>query len=220
MAIHSITLAWKLPWKIPWRSLIGYSPWGRRVGHDWVTSLSLSLIGRTDAEAENQVFWSPDANSRLIGKVPDAGKGWGQKEMRVSEDETAGWHHQCNGHELGLTLGDGEGQGSLACCSLWGRKESDTTGSLNNTTTKQTTIYLWMCVQSFNPVWLFATLWTVAHQVPLSMGFLRREYWSRLPFPPPGDLSDPGIEPVSLASPALAGRFFTTAPPAKSLLFI
>ena len=57
-------------------------------------------------------------------------------------------------------------------------------------------------------------------QAPLSMEFLRQEYWSRLPFPPPGDLSDPGIEPVSLASPTLAGRFFTTAPPAKSLLFI
>ena len=43
-----------------------------------------------------------------------------------------GWHHQCNGHELGQTLGDGEGQGGLACCSLWGHKESDTTGPLNN----------------------------------------------------------------------------------------
>ena len=54
------------------------------------------------------------------------------------------------------------------------------------------------------------TLWTVAHQVPLSMGFSRQEYWSGLPFPSPEDLSDPEIEPVSLASPALAGGFFTT----------
>ena len=46
----------------------------------------------------------------------------------------AGWHHQCNGHELGQTLGDGEGQGGLECCSPWGRKESDTTGQLNNNT--------------------------------------------------------------------------------------
>ena len=44
----------------------------------------------------------------------------------------AGWHHRCNGHELGQTSGDGEGQGSLACCNPWGRKESDTTGQLNN----------------------------------------------------------------------------------------
>ena len=58
----------------------------------------------------------------------------------------------------------------------------------------------------------FAILWTVAHQVPLSpMLFSRQEYWSRLPCPTPGDLLDPGIEPVSLVSPALAGGFFTTS---------
>ena len=60
----------------------------------------------------------------------------------------------------------------------------------------------------------FATLWTVAHQAPLSMGFPRQEYWIGLPFPSPGDLPDPGIEPTS---PALAGRFFTTEPPGKAL---
>ena len=89
------------------------------------------LIGRTDAEAETPVFWSSDANSWLTGKVPDAGKDWGQ-EKRVSEYEMAGWHHQCNRHELGQTLGNGEGQGGLACCSPWGHKELDTTGRLNN----------------------------------------------------------------------------------------
>ena len=52
--------------------------------------------------------------------------------------------------------------------------------------------------------------WTVAHQAPLSMGFPWEDYWSGLPFPPPGDLPDPGIEPLSSASPALAGGFFTT----------
>ena len=52
---------------------------------------------------------------------------------------------------------------------------------------------------------------TVACQAPLSMGFSKQEYWNRLPFPPPGDLPKPGIEPVSLISPALAGRFFTTS---------
>ena len=55
-----------------------------------------------------------------------------------------------------------------------------------------------------------ATPQTVAHQAPLFMGFSRQEYWSGLPCPPPGDLPDPGIEPASLMSPALAGRFFTT----------
>ena len=54
------------------------------------------------------------------------------------------------------------------------------------------------------------SIWTVAHQAPLSMGFSRQEYWSGLPFPPPGDLPDPEIEPTSPASPALAWGFFTT----------
>ena len=67
------------------------------------------------------------------------------------------------------------------------------------------------CVLScFSHVWLCETLWTVACQAPLSMGFSRQEYWSGLPFPPPGDFPNPGIESVSLMSPALAGRFFTT----------
>ena len=61
----------------------------------------------------------------------------------------------------------------------------------------------------------FATLWTVAHQAPRSMGFPRQEYWSGLPFPIPGDLPNPGIKPESPASSALAGRFFTTEPPGK-----
>ena len=68
-------------------------------------------------------------------------------------------------------------------------------------------------VKQLSSVQLFATPWTVAHWAPLSMEFPRQEYRSRLPFPSPGDLPDPGIE---LASPALAGRFFTTEPPGKS----
>ena len=61
----------------------------------------------------------------------------------------------------------------------------------------------------FSYVQLFVTLWTIAQQDPLSKGFSRQEYWSGFPCPPPGDFPDPGIQPVSLASPALAGRFFT-----------
>ena len=64
----------------------------------------------------------------------------------------------------------------------------------------------------FSCVQLFVTPWTVALQAPLPMGFSRQEYWSGLPFPSPGDLPDPGIEPVS---PALAGEFFTTELPGK-----
>ena len=62
---------------------------------------------------------------------------------------------------------------------------------------------IYVCVQLFSGVQLFSTLLTVAHQAPLSMGLSRQEYWSGLPFPPPGDLPDPGIKPVSPASPAL-----------------
>ena len=91
------------------------------------------FTGRTDPEAQAPVFWSSDENRWLIGKVPDAGQDWGQKEKRVSEDETAGRHHQCNEHELGQTPGDGEEQGGLACSSPQGRKESDMTGWLNKT---------------------------------------------------------------------------------------
>ena len=63
----------------------------------------------------------------------------------------------------------------------------------------------------FSRVPLCETLWTLAHQAPLSVGFSRQEYWSGLPGPPPGDPPDPGIELVSLVSPALAGRVFTTS---------
>ena len=73
----------------------------------------LILIGRIDAEVETPVLWWSDMNSWLIGKVPDAGKDWGQKEKRASEDKKAGWHHWCNGYELGQTLGDGEGEISI-----------------------------------------------------------------------------------------------------------
>ena len=59
------------------------------------------------------------------------------------------------------------------------------------------------------------TPWTAAHQAPLSMGFFRQDYWSGLPCPIPGDLPDPGIEPMSPMSPPLAGGFFTTEPPSK-----
>ena len=95
-------------------------------------SVSWILIGRTDAGVETPVFWSSDANSRLTGQAPDAGKDWQQKEKRASEDEMGGWHHQFNGHELGHTPRDGEGQRGLTCCSPWGLKESDMTGWLNN----------------------------------------------------------------------------------------
>ena len=71
------------------------------------------------------------------------------------------------------------------------------------------------CAQSLSHVWLFVTLWTVACQAPLSIGFSQQEYWSGLPFPPPGNLPEPGIEPMS---PVLTGRFFSTVPSGESLV--
>ena len=87
------------------------------------------FIGRIDAEAP--ILWSPDAKSRLIEKVPDVGKDWGQEKKETTEDEMVRWHHWLNGHESERTLGDGEGQESLVCCSPWGHKEADMRKRLN-----------------------------------------------------------------------------------------
>ena len=76
-------------------------------------------------------------------------------------------------------------------------------------------VVLYMPAQLLRRVSLWPP-WTVAHQASLSMGFPRQEYWSGLSFPSPGDLPNPGIKPVSLASPTLAGGVFTTWPPGKS----
>ena len=81
------------------------------------------FIGRTDAEAENPILWPPDAKSQLIRKDPDTGKDWRQEEKGMTEVEMVGWHHWLNGHESEQTQGDGDGQGGLACCDSWGRKE-------------------------------------------------------------------------------------------------
>ena len=121
--------------------------------------------------------------------------------------------------------GKSHGQRSLMDCSLQGRTELGTTEWLTPMLSLlfMSTISYWqmprwflilaLCV--FSRVWLFVTPWTVAHQAPMSMEFSQQEYWDRLPFPPIGDLPNPGIEPESPASPALAGRFFTNVPPGK-----
>ena len=188
------------------QSMVGYSLWGCRVGHDWATSLSLSdsllesrditlptkvhlvkamvflvviygcdswtikkaehwridtfelwcwrkllspldskeiqpahpkgnqswiFIGRTDAEAETLILWPPDGKNWLIWKDSDAGKDWRQGEKGTTEDEMVGRHHWHNEHAFEQAPGVDGGQGSLACCSPWGRKVLDTTGRLN-----------------------------------------------------------------------------------------
>ena len=87
---------------------------------------SCLFIGRTDVEAETPILWPPDVKSWLIEKETDAGKDWGQEEKGTTEDEMVGWHHRLNGHEFGWTLGVGDGQGGLVCCSSWGHKQLDT----------------------------------------------------------------------------------------------
>ena len=112
-----------------WRRLL-YSkeikPVNPKGNQSWI------YIGRTDAKAP--ILWPPDGKSWLIGKNPDAVKDWRQEKGTI-EEEMVGWHHWLNGHELEQTLEDGEGQGSLTCCSSWGcrvRHDSATEqGSVN-----------------------------------------------------------------------------------------
>ena len=103
------------------------------------------FTGRTDMEAEAPILWPPDAKSWFIGKDPDAGKDWRQEEKGVTEDEMVGWHHRLDGREFVQAPGVGDGQGGLACCSPWGRKESDMTEWLSwNLET------VWQCLTKLN----------------------------------------------------------------------
>ena len=87
---------------------------------------SLIFIGRTDVEAETAILWPPDVKNWLIRKDPDAGKDWRQEQKGATGDKMVGWHHRLDGQEFEQALGVGDGQGSLAWCSPWGRKKLDT----------------------------------------------------------------------------------------------
>ena len=102
------------------------------------------FIGRTDAEAEAPILWSPDSKNRLTGKDPDAGEYSEQEEKRVAEDEMIGWHPQLNGHEFEQTPGVGETQESLVGHSPLGCKESDVTEQLKNKIWMQ--IFVKVCI--------------------------------------------------------------------------
>jgi len=106
---------WRTLWKVPLDSqeIQSVHPKGNQ---SWI------FIGRTDAEAETPILWSPDAKNWLIWKDPDARKDWRQEEKGMTEGEMVGWHHQLSGHEFEQALGVGDGQGGLVCCSRWGRR--------------------------------------------------------------------------------------------------
>ena len=163
------------------------------------------FTGRTDAEAEAPILWPPDVKSRLIGKDLDAGNDWRQEEKGMTEDKVVGWHHQLSGHESEHTPGDGDGQGSQACCSSAATATkshptlcnpidgsppgSPIPGILQARTLKWVAIsfsnaWKWKVkMKSLCRVRLFTTSWTAAHQAPPSMGFSRQEYWSGVPLP-------------------------------------
>ena len=119
------------------------------------------FIGRTDVEADTPILWPPDAKSWLIWKDPDAGEDWGKEEKGMTEHEMVGCHYWLNGHGFGWTPGISDGQGGLACCGSWGRKESDTTEQLNLTE-----------LNYIRPGLLSQTTWVPIPTLPLTMSVI------------------------------------------------
>ena len=109
-----------------WKRLLRVSWIAKRSNQSILKKSTLNIHWKDWCWRWTPILWSPDVKSQLTWKDPDVGKFRGQEEKGVTEDEMVGWHHWLNGHELEQTLGDGEGQGSLVCCSPRGLKESDT----------------------------------------------------------------------------------------------
>ena len=110
-----------------WRRLLRV-PWtARRSNQSILKEISPEYL----LEGLMLKLWPPEVKNWLTGKDPDSGKDWRWEEKGMTEDEMVGWHHWLNGHEFESALGVGDGQGSLACCSPWGRRESDMTEWLN-----------------------------------------------------------------------------------------
>ena len=145
------------------------------------------FFGRNDAKAETPVLWPPHVKSWLTGKDSNAGRDWGQEEKGMTEDEMAGWHHGLDGRESEWTPGDGDGQGGLACCDSWGRKESDTTDWLNCNWTDPSNIeslfaFVFKLVayifQSLLSKTVTSELWNIIDPIPIQLE--SRQYWTEL----------------------------------------
>ena len=145
------------------------------------------FFGRNNAKAETPVLWPPHAKSWLIGKDSDAGRGWGQEEKGTTEDEMAGWQHRLDGCESEWTPGVGDGQGGLACCDSWGRKESDTIEWLN-WTEFLVRLETEEC-ESYNFV-LFKIVLAILGAVHFQMDFL--SFWTKSSY----DFARDCVEPV------------------------
>ena len=111
------------------------------------------FIGRRNAETETPILWPPDAKSWHIGKDPDAGKDLRQQQKGMTEDEMGGWHYWLYGCEFVQAPGVGDEQGSLACCSPWGHKESDVPEQLNWTGQQKLTQHCESKVKVSNSLW-------------------------------------------------------------------
>ena len=126
---------WKRLLSVPWSARRSKQPILKEISSEYsLEGLILKLKLNIESWSSNPILWPPDMKNWLIGKDPDTGKDWRWEGKGTTEDEMVGWHHRLNGHEFEKILGVGDGQGGLVCCSLWGRKESDTTEQLN-----------WMC---------------------------------------------------------------------------
>ena len=115
---------WRRFLRVPWTA--------RRSNQSILKEINLLMIIHWKDRCWSSNTLATNMMSQLIEKDPDSGKDWRQEEKGMTEDEMIGWHHWLDGHDFGQALGDGEGQGSLACCSPWGHKELDTTERLNN----------------------------------------------------------------------------------------
>ena len=203
-----------------WSSLVGYNPWDHKESDtteqlQWFTGEEESSVSKIREKATPQFVWLKVRTWDRIIFLAVPCSIWD-----LSSPNKHQTHDPCTGSAVLIT-----GPPGKTCRVLTARPSGKSCEAEYNALFRMLgwgqlgvlNIWLWrlnlircMCVPScFSHVQHFATPWTVAHWAPWSMEFSRQEYWSGLLFPSPGDLPDPGIEPMSLTSPALAGRFFT-----------